>query len=86
VLHRHYIPKSAGLEGQRAFQMSRFVHLRDAKIILSSTILEWLREHEKPDECNYCGTKGLLTVEHIFPRSCSGPDIPDNASACLQVA
>ena len=43
------------------------------------TIREWLREHEKPDECIYCGTKGPLTTEHILPRSCGGPDIPDNA-------
>jgi hypothetical protein len=31
--------------------MSRFVQLRDGKIIWSSTIREWLREYEKPDEC-----------------------------------
>ena len=61
------IAKSAGLKGQRGFQMSRFLQLRDGKIIWSSTIREWLKEHEKPDECIYCGTKGPLTVEHILP-------------------
>jgi 5-methylcytosine-specific restriction endonuclease McrA len=73
------ISKSAGLKGQRAFQMSRFIQLRDGKIVWSSTIREWLREYEKPDECIYCGVKGPLTIEHILPRSCGGPDIPDNA-------
>ena len=86
VLRQRYIPKSAGFEGKRGFQMSRFTQLRDGTIIWSSTIREWLREHEKPDECIYCGANGPLTTEHIFPRSCSGPDIPDNAIACLQVA
>jgi 5-methylcytosine-specific restriction endonuclease McrA len=50
--------------------MSRFTQLRDGKIVWSSTIREWLREHEKPDECIYCGTKVSLTTEHILPRSC----------------
>jgi len=59
--------------------MSRFTQLRDGAIIWSSTIREWLREHEKPDECIYCGANGPLTTEHILPRSCGGPDIPDNA-------
>jgi hypothetical protein len=34
------ISKSAGLEGQRAFQMSRFIQLRNGTIIWSSTIRE----------------------------------------------
>ena len=64
--------------------MSRFTQLRDGKIIWSSTIREWLREHEKPDECIYCRVKGPLTTEHILPRSCGGPDIPDNAIRVCQ--
>lgn len=74
----------AGLEGQRRFQMSRFIRLRDGKITWSSTIREWLREHEKPDECIYCGLKGPLTTEHILPRCCGGQDIPDNAIRVCQ--
>lgn len=73
------ISKSAGFGiNNRAFQMSRFIALRDGKITWSSTIREWLREHEKPDECIYCGSKSDLTVEHVLPRSCGGPDITDN--------
>ncbi|ADN37295.1 HNH endonuclease [Methanolacinia petrolearia DSM 11571] len=73
------ISKSAGLGGSRGFQMKKFIQLRDGDIVWSSTIREWLKEHEKPDECIYCGAKGPLTTEHILPRSCGGPDIPDNA-------
>lgn len=74
------ISKSAGFGiSQRAFQMDRFTKLRDGKIEWSSTIREWVKEHEKPNECIYCGSKENLTVEHILPRCCGGPDIPDNA-------
>jgi len=72
------IAKSAGIDG-RAFQMDRFTALRDGKIQWSTTIREWLREHEKPDECIYCGSREDLTTEHILPRSLGGPDHPDNA-------
>ena len=72
------IARSAGIESP-AFQMSRFTALRDGKIQWSSTIREWVREHEKADECIYCGSKASLTTEHILPRSRGGPDHPDNA-------
>lgn len=74
------ISKSAGfgVDG-RAFQMSKFIELRDGKIKWSTTIREWVKEHEKTNECIYCGSKGDLTVEHVLPRCCGGPDIPDNA-------
>jgi hypothetical protein len=74
------ISKSAGFGiDQRAFQMSCFIKLRDGEMKWSSTVREWLREHEKPNECIYCGSKRELTVEHILPRCCDGPDTPDNA-------
>jgi len=74
------ISKSAGfgIEG-RGFQMKKFIELRDGKIKWSTTIREWIKEHEKPNECIYCESKENLTVEHILPRCCKGPDIPDNA-------
>ncbi|MCD6215939.1 MAG: HNH endonuclease [Candidatus Aenigmarchaeota archaeon] len=74
------ISKSAGFGiNQRAFQMNRFIALRDGKIKWSTAIREWIKEHEKPNECIYCGSKENLTVEHILPKSCGGPDTPDNA-------
>jgi hypothetical protein len=74
------ISKSAGFGmGQRAFQMSRFIALRDGRIMWSTAVREWVREHENPDACIYCGSRANLTVEHILPRCCGGPDIPDNA-------
>lgn len=74
------ISKSAGFGIEnRAFQMSAFQKLKNGDMKWSSTIREWLREHEKPNECIYCGSNENLTVEHILPRCCNGPDIPDNA-------
>lgn len=61
------------------FIMSKFKELQNGKIRWSSTIREWVKEHERPNECIYCGLKNDLTVEHILPRCCSGPDVPDNA-------
>ncbi len=73
------ISKSAGFGiSSRAFQMERFKKLQSGGIKWSSTVREWLIEHEKPDECVYCKNKTDLTVEHILPKSCGGPDITDN--------
>jgi hypothetical protein len=60
------------------FIMSKFKELQSGKIKWSSTVREWVKEHEKPNECIYCGSKKGLTVEHILPRCCKGPDSPDN--------
>jgi len=73
------ISKSAGLSYQRAFQMKKFIELRDGDIQWSTSIREWIKEHEKPDECIYCGSKQNLTVDHILPLARDGPDKPDNA-------
>lgn len=79
------ISKSAGFGiNQRAFQMDRFVKLRDGRIKWSSSIREYVKEYEKPDECIYCSTKGKLTIEHILPLCRGGPDIPDNAIRVCQ--
>jgi|WetSurMetagenome_2_1015567.scaffolds.fasta_scaffold74657_3 hypothetical protein len=75
------ISKSAGMKinESRAFQMSTFKKLQSGEMKWSSAIREWLREHEKEGECIYCGAKEDLTTEHILPRSCGGPDTPENA-------
>ena len=63
--------------------MDRFIGLRDGKIQWSSTVQEWLREHEKPSECIYCGSKKNLSTDHLFPKSFGGPDTPNNViKAC----
>ncbi|MFA4890885.1 MAG: HNH endonuclease [Candidatus Gracilibacteria bacterium] len=73
------ISKSAGFGiDSRGFQMQKFMELRDGKIQWSSTVREWLKENEKPNQCIYCKEARDLTVEHILPRSCGGPDITDN--------
>jgi len=74
------ISKSSGFGiDNRAFQMSTFIKLRDGKMKWSPAIREWVKEHEKPNECVYCGSKGNLTTEHIMPQSWGGPNIADNA-------
>jgi hypothetical protein len=76
------IAKSAGMNifASRGFQMQKFKEFQSGKIKWSSTVTEWLRELEKPNQCIYCGSKdkSKLSVEHILPISCGGPDIPDN--------
>ncbi len=52
--------------------------LKSGEMHWSTTVREWLLEHESNDQCIYCGTDGKLTTEHILPRSRSGEDIPDN--------
>lgn len=64
--------------------MSNFKKLQSGEKEWSSTVREWLREHEKPNECIYCGSKENLPTEHILPRSCGGPDTTDNVIKACQ--
>jgi len=52
--------------------------LVSGEIKWSSAVHEWLKEHENPNVCIYCGAKENLTTEHILPRCCGGEDIPEN--------
>ncbi len=61
------------------FIMDRFKKLQSGDIQWSSSIREYVKEHEKPNECVYCGAEGDLTVEHMLPRARGGPDVPENA-------
>jgi len=73
------ISKSAGFGLKaRAFQMKKFKQLQSGEIVWSTNVREWIKEHEKPNECIYCGSQEKLTTEHILPRSRGGPDSTDN--------
>ena len=74
------ISESAGF-GKRnyGFIMNRFKKLQSGEIEWSSSIREWIRERENPDQCIYCGAEKRLTVDHMIPLSRGGPDHPDNA-------
>ncbi|MEM5799355.1 MAG: HNH endonuclease [Candidatus Aenigmatarchaeota archaeon] len=73
------ISKSAGFGiNARAFQMKKFKELQSGKILWSTSVREWIKENEKPNECIYCGSKKDLTIEHILPLCRSGPDTPEN--------
>jgi len=73
------ISNSAGFgKDNYAMIMSNWKKLKSGEIHWSTSVREWLREHENHDKCIYCGAEGKLTTEHILPRSRGGEDIPDN--------
>ncbi len=74
------IANSAG-EGKAnyGFIMDRFKRLQSGEMKWSSSIREYVKEHEHANTCVYCGSVGDLTLEHMLPRARGGPDIPDNA-------
>jgi len=73
------ISNSAGF-GKENFRiiMSTWKKLKSGSLHWSTSVREWLHEHENPNICIYCGIDGELTTEHILPRSRGGDDIPDN--------
>ena len=74
------ISNSAGVgKSNYGFVMDRFKKLRSGNIKWSSSIREYVKEHEEADRCVYCGARGGLTVEHMLPRARDGPDVPENA-------
>ncbi len=74
------ISESAGAgKRQYAFVMNRFRKLALGEISWSSSIREYIKERERPENCIYCGGRRDLTLEHILPRCRGGPDSPDNA-------
>lgn len=74
------VSKSAGMGiDARAFQMSTFKKLQCGEMIWSTAIKEYLKERDKVGECIYCGAKTGLTLEHILPKCCGGPDSADNS-------
>jgi hypothetical protein len=80
------ISKSAG-EGKTkyAFVMDRFKKLQSGSIRWSSSIREYVKEHDAGSACIYCGSASGSTLEHLLPLARGGPDVPDNAVwVCLK--
>ncbi len=61
------------------FIMNKFKELQTGTIHWSNSIREYVKEHENPGFCIYCGVKEKMTLEHILPTKRGGPDIPENA-------
>ena len=61
------------------FIMNRFKKLQSGDIQWSSSIREYVKEHEEPGQCVYCSASSGLTLEHMLPRARNGPDTPENA-------
>jgi len=74
------IAGSAGIGKENyAFVMERFSKLKNGGIAWNS-IREYIKEHEDPAECAYCGlVVPNLTLEHMFPQSLNGPQDEKNA-------
>lgn len=73
------ISESAGYGKKNySFIMGTWKKLKSGEMHWSASVREWLREHENPDICIYCGSKTILTTEHILPAIRGGDDIPDN--------
>ncbi len=59
--------------------MDRYKKLQSGEIEWSTSIREYIKEREKPNQCIYCGSKVDLSVDHLIPRNKGRPDISDNA-------
>lgn len=74
------ISESAGTGKKNyGFVMNRFKKLQSGEINWSTSIREYIKERENPNNCIYCGSEGDLTLEHILPQCRCGLDSPDNA-------
>lgn len=72
------IAHSAGM-GKKNFRfvMNRFKRLQQKEIFWNE-IREYVKEHEARSECIFCGARGSLTIEHLFPKSLRGPQNEKN--------
>ncbi len=59
------------------FTMKKFKELKEGKISWNK-IREHVIEHERKDQCIYCGKSGNLTIDHLLPRIHGGPDTEKN--------
>lgn len=72
------VSDSAGF-GKRnwRFVMDRFKKFQEEEIFWNQ-IREYVKEQEKMGECIFCGKKGAVTLEHLFPRHLGGLDDEKN--------
>jgi hypothetical protein len=74
------ISNSAGVgKNNYGFIMDRYLKLTSGEIQWSTSIREYVKEHEEAGTCVYCGSDGDLTLDHMLPRVRGGPDVPENA-------
>ena len=78
------IANSSGIGNKEfGFVMNRFKKLQSGQITWD-WIREYIKERESPDVCAFCGQKGKMTIEHIVPVSCGGPDDEKNIAWICQ--
>lgn len=72
------ISASAGMgKKQYSFIMNKFKKLQREEIFWNE-IREYIKERERPDTCSFCSSIGVLSLEHLYPRVCNGPDDEKN--------
>jgi len=59
------------------FVMNRFKKFQEEEIFWNQ-IREYVKEQEKRNECIFCGKKGDVTLEHLFPKHLGGVDDEKN--------
>ncbi len=70
------ISESAGIgKHNYSFVMNRFRQLQQGDLYWN-LIREYVTE--KRDECIFCGARGQLTMDHLFPRALRGPEDEKN--------
>ena len=73
------VSESAGFgKNNYGFIMSTWKKLKSGEMHWSTSVREWLREHENQNICIYCGAEKDLTTDHILPKIRGGENIPDN--------
>ncbi len=72
------VAASAGF-GKRNFRfiMNRFKKFQKGEMFWNE-IREYVKEREKQNECIFCGSKGSVTLEHLFPKALGGVDDEKN--------
>jgi 5-methylcytosine-specific restriction endonuclease McrA len=72
---------SAAMEYPSIIRLSTFIHIPFKKVILSRKNILRRDGHQ----CQYCGVRTGLTVDHIIPKSRGGEDSWENlTAACLR--
>jgi hypothetical protein len=80
ILYEHAMLMSRSAFGKlvHGYIYDRFKLLRDGRLKIDDTILEWEREEDLPHECVFCGSGENLTTDHLIPMRKGGSDSADN--------
>jgi hypothetical protein len=80
ILYEHAMLMSRTAFGKlvHGYIYDRFKLLRDGRLKIADTILEWECEGDLPHECVFCGSGENLTTNHLISVRKGGSDSADN--------